>query len=323
MGSDIQTPGRAGLTDLGREPVLRKKLQKIMASVDHVVGYVPMHNARFRQLTLIIAMLALIVGGYFSFRAQPDLFRQANMGPIVILVLFAVPLTIYFNALEFVLSARLIGHKIGLKAAAEISIIGGVANMLPLPGGVIVRVAALKAEGASVARSTSVMAFVAFIWAAVSFGYSGAWLASSGAIGFGLLFIVLGCMGVIGCFALSIQLLDDHVITAQLFACKAGLVLVDAFRLYLCLLALGVAADFGQASVLTVSGFVGSSFSLVPAGLGIREGISALLGPLVGLTAAAAFLASAANRIVGLMVSAPLAALLAWKVGQQAKAGAA
>ena len=323
MESHIQTPVRTGLTDQGRERILRKKLQKIMTYADHVVGYVPMHNVRFRRATLTVAMLALIVGVYLSFRSQPDLFQQARLGPVVLLVLLAVPLTIYFNALEFVLSARLIGHKIGLKSAAEISIIGGVANMLPLPGGAIVRVAALKAEGASVARSTSVMAFVAFIWAAVSFGYSGAWLVTGGATGFGLLFIALGCIGVVGCFALSMHLLDDHVITAQLFACKAGLVLVDAFRLYLCLLALDVSANFGQASVLTVSGFVGSSFSLVPAGLGIREGVSALLGPLVGLSAAAAFLASAANRVVGLLVSAPIAAFLAWKVGHQAKVGTA
>lgn len=323
MESHIQMPGQTGLTDQGREPVLRKKLQKIMTSVDLLVGYVPMHNNRFRQVVLIIAVLALIAGIYFSLRSQPDLLREARLGPVVVLALFAVPATIYFNALEFVLSARLIGHKIGLKSAAETSVIGGVANMLPLPGGVLVRVAALKAEGASVAKSTSVMAFVAFIWAAVSFGYAGAWLVISGATAFGLSFIALGCIGVIGCFALSMHLLDDHIITAQLFACKAGLVLVDAFRLYLCLLAINVAAEFGQASVLTVSGFVGSSFSIVPAGLGIREGVSALLGPLVGLTAAAAFLASAANRIIGLMVSAPLALLLAWKAGDQAKTGVA
>lgn len=323
MESHIQMPDQTGLTDQGREPVLRKKLQNIMTSVDLLVGYVPMHNSRFRRVVLIIAVLALIGGIYFSFRSQPDLFHEARLGPIVLLALFAVPATIYFNALEFVLSARLIGHKIGLKSAAETSVIGGVANMLPLPGGVVVRVAALKAEGASVARSTSVMAFVAFIWAAVSFGYAGAWLVIGGATAFGLSFIALGCMGVVGCFALSMHLLDDHIITAQLFACKAGLVLVDAFRLYLCLLALNVAAEFGQASVLTVSGFVGSSFSIVPAGLGIREGVSALLGPLVGLTAAAAFLASAANRIIGLMVSAPIAVLLAWKAGDQAKTGVA
>ena len=323
MESHIQMPGRTGLTDQGREPVLRKNLQKIMAAVDLLVGSVPMHNSRFRQAVLIVAVLALIAGIYFSFRSQPNLFREARLGPIVVLAMVAVPATIYFNALEFVLSARLIGHRIGLKSAAETSIIGGVANMLPLPGGVLVRVAALKAEGASVAKSTSVMAFVAFIWAAVSFGYAGAWLVIGGATAFGLLFIALGCTGVVGCFALSMHVLDDHIITAQLFACKAGLVLVDAFRLYLGLLAINIAAEFGQASVLTVSGFVGSSFSIVPAGLGIREGVSALLGPLVGLTAAAAFLASAANRIVGLMVSAPLAILLAWKAGHQSKTGVA
>lgn len=321
MKSHIQSLDRTITANQGRESVLRKKLQKIMTLVDRVVGYVPMHNNRFRQAILIVAVLALIVGVYLSFRSQPDLFREARLGPVVMLALIAVPVTIYFNALEFVLSARLMGHEVGLKSAAETSIIGGVANMLPLPGGVLVRVAALKAEGSSVAKSTSVLVFVAFIWAAVAFGYSGAWLVIGGATSFGQLFIALGCIGIIGCFALSMHLLDDHIITAQLFACKAGLVLVDALRLYLCLLALNVPVEFGQASVLTVSGFVGSSISIVPAGLGIREGVSALLGPLVGLTAAAAFLASAANRMIGLTVSAPIAALLAWKAGHQAKVG--
>ncbi|MGB5485719.1 hypothetical protein, partial [Parasphingorhabdus sp.] len=158
MESHIQRLGHSGSTDYGGKPVLRKKLQKIMASADHVIGSVPMHNDRFRQIILIVAVFALIAGIYFSFRSQPDLFQEARLGPIIILALFAVPLTIYFNALEFVLSARLIGHKIGLKSAAETSVIGGVANMLPLPGGALVRVAALKAEGASVGKSTSIMA---------------------------------------------------------------------------------------------------------------------------------------------------------------------
>ncbi|NRD90097.1 hypothetical protein C8024_12465 [Sphingopyxis sp. BSNA05] len=181
MESHIQTQGRTGPADQGREPILRHKLQSIMTFVDRVAGYVPMHNNRFRQVVLLVAVFALVAGIYFSFRSQPDLFRDARLLPIVILALFAVPVTIYFNALEFVLSGRLLGYKVGLKSAAETSVIGGVANMLPLPGGVLVRVAALKAEGASVAKSTSVIAFVAFIWAAISFGYSGAWLLFGGA----------------------------------------------------------------------------------------------------------------------------------------------
>ncbi|WP_159437136.1 lysylphosphatidylglycerol synthase domain-containing protein [Parasphingorhabdus marina] len=294
-------------------------LRKFLAVADHVMGLIPMKSPRFRRSVLIVAVLALVAGIYLSLRNQPELLQDVQWTPLVVLALFAVPVTMFFNALEFVLSARLIGHRVGMKSAVETTIVGSVANLLPIPGGAIVRVAALKSEGASVAKGTSTMIFVVAIWAAVSFGYSGIWLVAGGIGMLGLLFLMIGLAGAIACFAMSRQLLDDSLITAQLFACKFGLVLFDALRLYLCLLALGVMAGFGQASVLTVSGFVGASFSIVPAGLGIREGVSALLGPLVGLTAAAAFMASAANRLVGFAVSAPLAAILAWKTDHSDK----
>ncbi|MEO0441219.1 MAG: lysylphosphatidylglycerol synthase domain-containing protein [Pseudomonadota bacterium] len=294
-------------------------LRKILAIADHLMGLIPMQNPRFRQSALIIAVLALIGGIFLSLRSQPELLGNVQWIPVLALALFAVPVTMFFNALEFVLSARLIGHRVGMKIAVETTIIGGVANLLPIPGGAIVRVAALKSEGASVAKGTSTMIFVVAIWAAVSFGYSGIWLVAAGIGMLGLLFLTVGLAGAIACFMMSRHLLNDSQITAQLFACKFGLVLFDALRLYLCLLALGVMAGFDQASVLTVSGFVGASFSIVPAGLGIREGVSALLGPLVGLTAAAAFMASAANRLVGFAVSAPLAAILAWKTDRADK----
>lgn len=274
-----------------------------------------MQNPRFRQGALILGVVLLVGGLVLSLRSQPDLLSNVQLVPVLIIMLFAVPVSMLFNALEFMLSAKLIGHRISVKAAFETTVIGSVANLLPLPGGAIVRVAALKSEGASVAKGTSTMIFVAAIWAAVSFCYSGAWLVVGGVTAFGLLFLFIGLAGGIACFVMSRRLLEESQITAQIFACKFGLVLFDALRLYLCLLALGVVAGFDQASVLTVSGFVGASFSIVPAGLGIREGVSALLGPLVGLTVASAFMASAANRTIGFAVSAPLAAFLAWKTG--------
>ena len=58
---------------------------------------------------------------------------------------------------------------------------------------------------------------------------------------------------------------------------KFGLVLIDSTRIYLCLLILGVDGSFIQASVLSVSSVVGAAVSIVPAGLGIREAVAALL----------------------------------------------
>ena len=87
----------------------------------------------------------------------------------------------------------------------------------------------------------------------------------------------------------------------------------QSIRLLLCLLAIHVGSEFAQAAVLSVSAVVGSAVALVPAGLGIREGVAAALSPVIGLAAAAGFLATFINRLLGLAVLAPLAALIAWR----------
>ena len=282
-----------------------------------------MQNQGFRRTILFLAVIGLVIGIYLSVRAQPDIFTNAQLAPLLLLAFAAVPLTIFLNSLEFLLSARLIGRSVSLKSAAETVIIGGVANMLPLPGGVIVRVAALKAEGANATQGGSILLFVALIWAVVSFTYAGAWLLFLEQGWIGLLFLALGLLGTLFCFAASERFLNDRAATVQMFLCKFGIVLVDALRLFLCFLAIGAIAGFGQASVLTVAGFLGSSISIVPAGLGVREGFAALLGPIAGMTAASAFLATAMNRIIGLLVTTPVAAYLAWKTDDQGKAGVA
>ena len=282
-----------------------------------------MQNQGFRRGVLLLALIGLLIGIYLSVSAQPGVFRDAEIVPLILLAFIAVPVTVLLNSLEFVLTAKLLGRSVGLKSAAETVIIGGVANMLPLPGGVIVRVAALKAEGAKATQGGSILLFVALIWAVVSFAYAGGWLLALQAGWFGLLFLAFGITGVAFCFALSARFLNDRMVTIQMFLCKIAIVLVDAFRLLLCFLAIEAPTSFGQASVLTVAGFLGSSISIVPAGLGVREGIAALLGPIAGISAAAAFLATAMNRIVGLVVTTPIAAYLAWKSGDRGRVGAA
>lgn len=91
---------------------------------------------------------------------------------------------------------------------------------------------------------------------------------------------------------------------------RITLVSLDGLRLLWCLKALGVSAVFSQAAAFVVGGVIGSAVSIVPAGLGIREGVSAGLAPLVGLVAASGFMAAALNRILALSILAPVAFIL-------------
>lgn len=261
----------------------------------------------WRRVLLLMATLGFGAGFVLSVRHYPHGLNALQWTPLVLLAAVSIPVTIVLNTSEFVLSGRLIGTKLTFLNAMETTIIGGVANMLPLPGGIIVRVAALKAAGASVKRGSLTIVFNMLIWFGVAFAYSGVWIAVLGSGMAGPLFLAGGIAILIGAFATTMRYLADWRVTLRLTINKLGLVLIDAARIYLCLWALSVAGGFGQASALTASGALGNAISFVPAGLGVREGVAALLAPFVGLPPASAFLATSLNRLVGLAVTAPIA----------------
>lgn len=265
------------------------------------------------RIILVLAAFGFVLGIYLSWRAQPDLLDKLALGPLLYVIGIGIPLTVLLNILEFQTSARLVYQHFSLGRSAEITIIGSVANMLPIPGGTMVRVAALKAGGASLGRGTSVTLLVSGLWIGISFLYSGLWLFGLGVSDFHLggLLVGSGLAALAICLALCLRLSRDWSVIGKLVGIKVGLVVTDATRLFACLLAIGHMTGFAQASVLAVSGVLGAAVSIVPAGLGIREGAAALLAPIVLVSVPAAYLAASLNRITGLAIMAPVAMYLA------------
>lgn len=264
------------------------------------------------RVVILLAAIGFVLGLYLSYRAQPDLLANPNWGSIALVAIIGVPVILILNALELQVSANLIGQQFSFSQAAEVTVIGSAANMLPLPGGTMVRVAALKIAGASLKRSSAVTLLVSGLWVGIAFIYSGIWICSLEitSLQWGFLFIAGGIAAFLVCVVLSIRLSKKPIVLGQLTLIKLALVVVDATRIFVCFLALGYSASYAQASALAVSSVMGAAVSVVPAGLGIREGVAALLGPVVALSAASAFLAASLNRIIGLAVIVPVALFL-------------
>jgi uncharacterized membrane protein YbhN (UPF0104 family) len=291
---------------------LNTRIQALGACVASLLEFSALRDPFWRRIILLVAAFWFAAGVALSFHAKPDTFSNLQWQPVLWLVIIAIPLTLALNAYEFVLSAQLIGQQIGFRSALETTIIGGVANMLPLPGGIMVRVAALKAAGASLKHSTSTILFSnTLLWFGVAFTYAGAWIGALGSMWVGTAFLATGLSILTISFVATLSLLKEWRITMRLTATKIGLVVTDAARIYLCFWALTAVSSFAQASVLTASSVIGSAISIVPAGLGIRESVAALMAPVVGLAASSAFLATSLNRLVGLAIIAPVAAYLA------------
>jgi uncharacterized membrane protein YbhN (UPF0104 family) len=259
---------------------------------------------------LTTAMLLLVAGIYLSLRDKPDLFNEFDWYGVAVVVLVGVPLTVMINGLEFMCCARMVGRKFSIFRSLEITVVGSAANMLPIPGASIVRILALKSTGLSLIKSTGINMLLALIWIGISFIYAGITL-----LHFADGLIAWGVMGTGGLALLSsfwvVSYNHIHSMTyLYVVVLKFVLVLVDAARIYFCFQALGLDVLFLQASVFVVSGVMGSAVSVVPAGLGVRELVSAVLAPLIGVAASAGFLSATLNRIAGLATLLPIAGLL-------------
>ena len=86
----------------------------------------------------------------------------------------------------------------------------------------------------------------------------------------------------------------------RLVAVRMVQLLVSVVRIYVVFLAIAVPVGMSEATVFLIANPLGTSMSIVPAGIGISEGIGAALAVLVSVPSAAAFLALALNRVLGL-----------------------
>lgn len=267
----------------------------------------------FGRAALVCATVFLVAGLWYSINLQPQVLHDLVLWPVAILILIGVPLTILLNAVEFGILARLGRVRVPMVKVLEVTVLGSAANLLPLPGSTLVRVAALKAGGAPLFKGTSSTIVVGVIWIAVAFGYSGAWMLGISNDLIAYSFLTIGALVFLGCVIWWRILQGGYFLLLCMLATRLLLVIIDSTRLFLCFVALSVDASFAQASALAVAGVLGSAVSVVPAGLGIREGVAAAISPVVGLAAAFGFLSAFLNRLVDLVVTAPLAAILSIK----------
>jgi hypothetical protein len=240
-------------------------------------------SPRVQQALLVAAAVFLLVGLALSINAHPQVLAQTYWPYLLVVIAVNLPLGLALVVAEFMVSARLIRASISVRYALFTVICGSAANMLPLPGAFMARMAGLKSVGARYRDGAYATLLTNLVWLSLSFLWSGAWLASVEAGPITLLMLTMGVL-LGGLCLLAAKWLNARALDILvLFATRLALIANQSARLLLCLL------------------------------FGIREGTAAALGPIIGLTAAAGFLAAFLNRILDLAVLAPLAAILAWR----------
>ncbi len=267
-----------------------------------------------QRALLAVAAVVFVVGGWYAFRSLDVAFDDVRWLPIVLAAVVGVPLSLLGNTLEYVVSARMLHHRVALLPAVQLTTMSTAANLLPIQGAFLVRVQGLRALGSRYDQAAASTAVIGLVWIGVSASLAAIFLAVYDSWLAAAVFAVVAVSLLLAAYTWLKRTLtglgERRRIAALAVAVELFAVSVDAGRLVLILVGLGVDASLGQAMVLAVSSSLAAAAGILPGGFGLRELIAALLAPLVGLAASAAFAATALNRVLGLVVMAPITAAL-------------
>lgn len=261
---------------------------------------------------LIIAGSLFIGGATLSFFQLGQLsieLRPIFLAPVAIL---GVPITIALNAEEHRTVGRLLNVTIPRHEAIRVAVLGTAANLAPLPGASMVRISDLYARGLAGRQSILGTALAGI----VSLAVAGGAIAS-----LTLLPVVLRSVaGAIAVAAVSVSVLISWSLKASpvgLIAVEVGILSANAFRLCFILLALGFSPKLDVLVVMAAGYTLTAAIGIFPGGLGFREGILGYAAAAMGLAAGGGFAASAVDRLIGLIVHAPLA----FRIGRKSESG--
>lgn len=272
------------------------------APVARVVAPFAGHVRRHARLLATLAALLYIGGAAWSFRNLGISPWHLKPLPLLVLAFLLVPLSQSYGATGMVLLARAAGLPMRWGTALRTNSYAQLAEVLPLPGGAIVRAGALVGVGASKRGSALLVTAGAVLWISVATVAAGAVLANRGnAAGLALL---AGGTAVTAATTGWLLLRSDWRTALALLAHRTAGLFLTAIRLFLCFSAVGVAMHPAETLPFALAIIAGSASSIAPAGLGVSEAMAALIAGTMATAPAAAFLAVALNRFVGLVMTA-------------------
>lgn len=261
-------------------------------------------SAQFRKPLLLAALTVFATGTAWA--ACHMGISLKRMDGVAFIMLFCLsPVSLGYSGLGMQLMAQAAGTSIPFGRSIVTSAIAILAEMLPIPGGAVVRTGALMKAGVGLGRGSALVLLAALLWMAL------------GALGAGL--AVIRTNTVAGWTLVSIGIVGSVTVAGWLcwlsgwrFACLmlthrlSGLALI-ALRLYLAFGVLGVVVPFAQTMPFVLATIAGSAAAIAPAGLGVSEALAALAATAMAVSPAAAFLAVGVDRIVHLLLSAAIA----------------
>lgn len=264
---------------------------------------------RWRLPLTVTAAGLFFVGLGFSITSLDLRWDQVSLTAILLIIVLG-PFSLALAAMSLQLTARAVGRHIGFLNGVAVSAIGSIAELLPLPGGAMVRGAALMRAGAGLRESTWIVTLTAVLTLGMAAVLASLPLIAAGSVT-GYAFLGGGAAGTF----LSIMWIMRRtglVVAAAMIATRLGILALGVVRVSAAFAAIGLPVGPIEAGLFVISTALGTTVAIVPAGLGVSEAIAAALASLIEVPPAAAFLAVALNRALGLCVSGTTALAFLW-----------
>jgi len=280
---------------------------RIAALLDRLSAWASPRRERLRKWGLAGALIVFVAGLAWAIRATPELELQLGIGPLILLLLLSAPAGTVLNTIELHALSRIAGGPMSWRTSAELTVYTSAANMLPLPGGVVTKLAGMKAHGVSYATATAVLVLSFFIWGSLAFLCASAALLALGKATYAAIFAGVG-VALLVIAAIGSTRFKRWRWIAVVVTSRATMLALEIVRYVLAVGLVGVSISFFQAATFVVASLVGAAVVVAPQGLGVIEATTALLSSLIGLSAGIGFLAAAITRIARLAGLALIAA---------------
>ncbi len=256
---------------------------------------------------LALAGVAFVVGGWLSYTTLDVTWQDISWVPLGLCLLLAVPATTFLNGLEYWALGRMVEVRVPILTSIRVAVTGTAANLLPIPGAALVRTGDLVSRGVTAGLAVRANAiaglaslFVAGVVATILFTGLSTWGA--------LTALVAAVLSAAGMATLLRRRSNVGLLT--LVAIEIGLLAVTAARAWLVAMALGLGNGWMTPLAIACVYPLAAAIGIFPGGLALREFLAALVTRATQAGASAGFLITAVDRLLGLLVHAPIALVL-------------
>ena len=265
-----------------------------------------------RVAATVVGVVGFVVIAWWSVGEYRDRDLDANLWLLAAAGAVGTPLAIWLNALELRVIARRLGQDPSVSEASVVSLIASSANVLPLPGSVLIRTWFLARGGAAMSSVVRAQVVAGVTFVSVTLVLGGLLLAGQRA----LPAVVIVAVGSAGIAAMS--KVSDRSYVARLAVVEAGMVASEVGRLLVVFAALGLSVELSGVAPIVVANATSAAIGIFPAGIGVREALAGAIAWVADTDVALTVATSTTDRLATtLMLAVMLLALSASGVRQR------